>query len=383
MRWRPQRASSRGDRDATTACRAQPCRGPFAFLILLLWQASPPAFGVQFDDLYVAEVLATGQSDRHVRTGARTGFRQVLVRVSGDTEVDRHPIVAKAIRSASDYYYQFSFDSTDKTLQDGDKEVAASKLSIHFEPSAVASLLREAGFPVWGSNRPGVLVWLAVDEGAGRELLREDLPGDFGASLVRDARRRGLPLQYPLLDLEDAARLDVRTVWGQFRARIAEASSRYEPECILTGRVYLGLDGEWVGNWSFEVDGKWYPEDGSFETVALGVDDLVGDVVDQLADLLARRYAIDSSQGHIWVRVDGVDSLQDYAGLSSYLTSLTPVLDTFVTEVNGDEVAMRLSTEGKPRQLLELIELDEQMVLMPDNARGDGAANSLRFRWLR
>lgn len=346
-----------------------------AILMVLLWTI-PSVLAVEVDDLYVAEVLVPADSENQLYRGARAGLMEVLIRISGTTAVEDNQSLRAALSSAADYYYQYSFDSTEAMVQVEGEEVPARQLRIHFEPSAIAKLLRENGFPVWGSNRPTLMVWIAADDGTGRRLVAESDSSELTEALETQAERRGLPLLYPLLDLEDESNLSTGAVWGFFLGRIVEASRRYDPDSILTGRVMRRPDGSWSAHWSWRIDQQWV----SIDNTAPDVDSLVAHVVDRMADDLVSRYAIDSSQARVWMRIDGVDSLSDYASVSRYLSDLMPVVDNQLTEVNDNELLFRLDIEGQSNQLIEIIELDKKMALMNPGAADQ--QRTLRYRWV-
>ncbi|MDP7146666.1 MAG: DUF2066 domain-containing protein [Pseudomonadales bacterium] len=350
---------------------------PWILLALAGWICPEPVAAVQVDDLYVAEVMVTSQDDRELALAARQGLRTVLTRISGVTDVDQEEAVRLALQNPQEYYFQWGYDTTDKTFQAGQEIVPAQIVRIHFEPSSVAKLLRTAGYPVWGNNRPSVLIWLVVQTDSGRMILNEADSSDVAQTLVAEAKRRGLPLMFPLLDLEDKSNISVTVVWGQFHNQIEAASSRYRADSILSGRIYQGQDGEWLGRWSWQIDDQWI----SFDSLQIHLSDLLGEAIDRLADKLAARYGIASSRGSVWLRVEAVEDLDDYVQLSRYLGDLTSVLDVFVEEVSGSEILYRLSTEGRVQQLVELIELDQKLFLL---ASGDGRDSKiLHFRWLQ
>lgn len=334
----------------------------------------PPAAAVQVEDLYVAEVLvpASGSDEQGLRAGARAALLQVLVRVSGAEEVAQDPAVTAALANPGSYYYQYGYDNTERTLIIDGEEQPARILRVSFEPSAVARLLRSAGFPVWGSNRPGTLVWIAVSDESGRSLIGESDQTPLAIALRRDAKVRGLPLMYPILDLEDTSRLSTAEVWGLFSDRIDVASLRYNPDIILAGRVQRSSTGAVTGRWIYRIEDRWE----NFENSAESVDLIVAGVVDRLTDELAARYAVGSVRTELLLRVEAVDSLEDYAALSAYLESLTPVVDSSVIEIAGGEVLFRLQTEGQLSQLREIIDLDEKLIFIT-------GGETLRYRWLR
>ena len=342
-------------------------------LIFLIASLLPIAVSaIEVDDLYVAEVLVTDESPRQLRAGSRAGLLQVLVRVSGNIRVEEQPLVRNAMRRPSDYYYQYSYESTDRTLLVDGEDVPAKLLRLHFEPSAVARLLRDADLPVWGSNRPGVLFWVAVNEGKGRRILNEADASEVVTSLLAQADRRGLPVLFPILDLEDTSQISTAEVWGAFLDRIKQASGRYEPDAVVTARIQEA-SGRWSGKWSYWLAGEWRP----IESVASSARDLVHEMVDRIADALAARYALDSSRATITVRVEGVSGLEDYAAVSAYLQKLAPVLNSSIVALQNDVARFELKIEGQTAQLVEIIELDERLVLLNQAPAG----GRLLYRW--
>ena len=157
--------------------------------------------------------------------------------------------------------------------------------------------------------------------------------------------------------------------------KVESASVRYRPDSILTGRLQLDARGRWNADWSYLIEDQW----NNFDNVAFSSKEVLESVIDQLANKLADQYALDSSRGAVNMRVVAVENLADYAELSRYLESLTPVVNSFVVRIQDDEVELRLSIEGQRAQLIETIELDEKMVLI--TAEGDG--DIINYRWLQ
>lgn len=343
------------------------------FSLLLLTGLALPAAALKVDDLYVADVLVADESAEQLRAGARAGLLQVLVRVSGRVDIESNPLILSYLRRPADYYYQFSYESSDKTLMTAAGEQAARVLTLHFEPSAVARILRQVELPVWGSNRPLVILWVAVNEGADRRILGESDETELAAVLAEQARRRGLPVIFPILDLEDASRITSAEVWGAFLDRIELASARYKPDAILTARVQQEISGRWLGKWSYRTQETWQ----SVDNVAFSADQLVRTMVDQLTDELAAQYAFGSARDVIALTIEGVTSVEDYAAVSAYLETLAPVLHSSVVSLTGGIARFDLGIEGQQQQLVDLIELDQRMLLLTH----DPQSEQLLYRW--
>ena len=347
--------------------------GNLLLLVFLCTCVQVPAWAVPVDDLYIAEVLVADESKRQLKIGARSGLLQILIRVSGNTDIEGSESIRAALVDPSAYYYQFSYESTDEMLFVAAEQVVAKILRVHFEPSSVARLLRESSLPVWGSNRPAVLLWVVVSEGQDRRILGEADESPVIQSLVNQAKQRGIPLTFPILDLEDAVQISSAEVWGAFLDRIDAASTRYDADVILTARIQKEVSGRWNGRWSSKIVDRWE----SVETVAFSADGLVREMVDHLANELAVRYALGSSRSNIKLVVEGVVSLPEYAALSSYLEQLTPVLNSSIVALQGDVAEFDIQTEGQYEQLIELIELDQRLILLNKGANG----SRLLYRW--
>lgn len=343
------------------------------FSLLLIAGCMQRVQALQVDDLYVADVLVSDESASQLKRGARAGLLQVLVRVSGVPSVEESSLIRSSLRDPAAYYYQFSYEATEKVLLAGAVETPAKNLRLHFDPSAIARLLRDANLPVWGSNRPGVLLWIAVNEGQNRRILSDADESELVDSLVDQARQRGVPLLFPILDLEDASKISAAEVWGSFLERIEQASLRYRPDAVLTARVQQEFGGRFTLRWAYLVNDQWV----SLENASVSSNELVRTMVNELSDELAVRFALGSSKASVNLIVEGVVTVGDYAAVSQYLEQLTPVLNSSIVSLQGDVAEFKLQTEGQYEQLVEIIELDERLQLLSQ----DESNGRLLYRW--
>ncbi|MFB6261467.1 MAG: DUF2066 domain-containing protein, partial [Thiohalorhabdaceae bacterium] len=84
------------------------------------------------------------------------------------------------------------------------------RIQAHFDAEGVREGLWQAGWPVWGALRPGLLVWVAQRDGGGLELVGPDSSPEVFDALRQAAQQRGLPLVLPLMDGTDRRNLDGR-----------------------------------------------------------------------------------------------------------------------------------------------------------------------------
>ncbi len=353
-------------------------------LLVLLLVVAQKLDAVTLENLYQAEVLSESQSDAQRRIDASEGLSQVLTRVSGRSDILQNPVIVAALKTPEQYYSEFSY----ARVEAGNDEAAAlpqpgldplpaetprQVMRIRFAPSLIAKILREADLPVWGSNRPSVLSWMAIDDESGRQVLGEANPSLFAKSLNQAARARGVPLLLPLWDLEDSRGVSSSEIWGRFLGRIEAASKRYSPDKILVFRAESEFSNQWRGDWSLGEGGQWRSGTVYGESQAQLATALVG----VLASVLSEQYAVTSTRSEVRLTVEGITEIQDYAEVSRYLEGLTQVMSVQPIRILTDMVEFKLRSEGEVQQIIDVIALDRKLTLL----RLDESSSTLWYRW--
>ncbi|MBT7885661.1 MAG: DUF2066 domain-containing protein [Gammaproteobacteria bacterium] len=353
-------------------------------LLVLLLVVAQKLDAVTLENLYQAEVLSDSQSDAQRRIDASEGLSQVLTRVSGRSDILQNPVIVAALKTPEQYYSEFSYarveagnDAAAALPQPGldplPAETPRQVMRIRFAPSLIAKILREADLPVWGSNRPSVLSWMAIDDESGRQVLGEANPSLFAKTLNQAARARGVPLLLPLWDLEDSRGVSSSEIWGRFLGRIEAASKRYSPDKILVFRAESEFSNQWRGDWSLGEGGQWRSGTVYGESQAQLATALVG----VLASVLSEQYAVTSTRSEVRLTVEGITEIQDYAEVSRYLEGLTQVMSVQPVRILTDMVEFKLRSEGEVQQIIDVIALDRKLTLL----RLDESSSTLWYRW--
>ena len=353
-------------------------------LLVLLLVVAQKLDAVTLENLYQAEVLSESQSDAQRRIDASEGLSQVLTRVSGRSDILQNRVIVAALKTPEQYYSEFSYarveagnDAAAALPQPGldplSAETPRQVMRIRFAPSLIAKILREADLPVWGSNRPSVLSWMAIDDESGRQVLGEANPSLFAKTLNQAARARGVPLLLPLWDLEDSRGVSSSEIWGRFLGRIEAASKRYSPDKILVFRAESEFSNQWRGDWSLGEGGQWRSGTVYGESQAQLATALVG----VLASVLSEQYAVTSTRSEVRLTVEGITEIQDYAEVSRYLEGLTQVMSVQPVRILTDMVEFKLRSEGEVQQIIDVIALDRKLSLL----RLDESSSTLWYRW--
>ena len=101
--------------------------------------------------------------------------------------------------------------------------------------------------------------------------------------------------------------------------------------------------------------------------------------IGEASEWLAVQYAVIATDAAMRsLVVEGVEGLEDYARVSKYLASLTPVDEVQVSRVNGQEVEFSLTLNSQERTLLQVITLGR--VLQAVEGPASENLSSWRFR---
>jgi len=350
----------------------------FAVLACLatLLAASGAVRAVEVTGLYEAEVPVSGQSTAERVAASRTALEEVLVKVSGNADVAQLPQLEPLLSQAEQWVQRYQYRAVPApaagTPPVADEAAAPTQLLWEsFDRQIINQRLYDAGVSVWGINRPSTLLWLAIGDGGERYLVGGDNRPDVQAMVKTQARRRGLPLNVPLLDLQDQGALAVADVWGDFSDVIAKASERYQPDAILVGRVYRVAADQWQSRWTLYHRGTM----SSWDSGQGSQDDAIAAGIAGATEQFAKRYALDLTPGianSVLMSIENVASLADYARVMHYLQSLDPVAGVQVARIEGPKVSLRIKVRGQPHGLIQTLALGKTLVAVAPQT-GDGA----------
>ncbi|MDX9740550.1 MAG: DUF2066 domain-containing protein [Gammaproteobacteria bacterium] len=349
-------------------------------VLLLIALFAGIAAAAEVEDLYEAQVPVTGQAETERLRALGAAFEAVLVKVTGRRESTAEPDIAAALQRPMNYVQQYLYTP----LAPVDGSPYTESIHVRFDARAVDALVQRAGVPLWGRERPATLLWVAVDEGDRRYLLSADDVGELRDALEDEARRRGLPALFPLLDLEDRRNVSFTDVWGNFRSVVTEASARYQVAAVAVARLLRERDGRWSARWSLYHEGAedhWsIPAGEAPMTIAGGID--------AIADTLAARYARSSPQGsgaYADMVVAGIDSLPEYRRAMRYLERLDQVRELKVIAVEADRAVFRVRIDGDAETLARTVAFGKTLVATPlerGSVPGEPEVATLSYRLL-
>ena len=340
----------------------------FLTVLILCWM-SLPVYAIRVPGLYEAEVPVPDQLADNRDQAEKSAMRTVLIKITGDRFAPERTSLQPVVEKAGDYIQQYRYIQIPPDQAAGEPLQPSLHLHVRFDETTLNKTLRDLGIPVWGKERPSTLVWLAVQDEAGRRLVGMEEKPDYIRALDSRAALRGVVLIYPLLDLEDTDHLRVSDIWGGFNTPVLQASARYQADTVLVGKIDSPTPGIWEGQWTAYVQGETttWSADGELPEIVLD------EGVDGLANLLAARFVQSGGTletATISIQVRGVNNAEQYARVLKYLRSLSPVTDVAVNQVEPGKVLFSVTAHGGEVALQQTITLGRIM-----EAVNDGGAN--------
>lgn len=354
-------------------CRRAACgAAAAAAAAILAVLAVGPVRAAVFPDLYSLMVTPEPGSPDMRAAAIDLAMRRLLTRVTGVRDPGADPELAGLIADAQSYV---SFDGM----------VDRGRFRVEFYSTQIERVLESLGKPVWGQERPLTLLWVAIDAGGGERVLLSDagIAGDTIADTagvvgvspetvelaqaVRSeieavAEERGLPIRFPLLDLEDLTTVTSADIWVPFVEQVEAASARYGADSILIGRISANPFGDSV---------RWTLVQGNEQSTYGGVE--VAEGLHWAADRYVQAYSFVGGARTVRLVVRDVSTLDDYGRVLSYLESLSALqtIDVEGYDDDGRLLSLRASARGDLAVLEQMLGLGRVLRLDGPSSAAD------------
>lgn len=336
-------------------------------------------FAETVSNLYQVREPVSGQTPDERTRATQAALNTLVLRLTGDAKSVQGPALAELRKNPQQIISQFGFEA-------GPPE----SLLVDFDPASTDRSLRQAGLPIWGSNRPTILGWWLNDATDGSNLVGD---GQSSAEpLRRAAQHRGLPLRLPLADLGEQGVGTAKNLEGTDATPLKKASERYGADVLLA--VHAREEGgQWLGKWRL-----WLGDQREQGTATGATSDALADaVLLAVSQRLAPHFVVKPGAATgLSLEVQGMN-LERYA-------QLMRLLDPFgarLKSVDGDRITYEVTGNADQlRSQLTLANLQEvpagEMAPVPTpSAPIEGAAaapgaapmivpatgSQLHFRW--
>ncbi|WP_237043693.1 DUF2066 domain-containing protein [Photobacterium kishitanii] len=328
------------------------------FALLFLAVLALPIQAATVNDLYQTQVTLIGNDQQADQAAREQGLANVLVKISGNTDILNNPAIKTAITNSGSYISQFGYSQVD----------GQRAIDLSFDKNQIKQLLIQSKASIWKDQRPNILVWMVDSDGQQRNILWDQSTNALINDTKQAADSRGLPLTFPVGDITDATAVNVSDLWGNFIDPIAAASTRYHADGVLLVKALQQPNGNVSLNWQF------YPQQPS-KIASADTQPITGTtsgtlaqtstkMINQVTDYLAHKYAVvlgGVAGGQINIEVDNIQSTEDFFALEKMLNNLTTVGSANAMRIKGNSVIFQLNLQGSEQAFRQEISHDNQV----------------------
>jgi hypothetical protein len=319
-------------------------------------------------NLYAATVPIANQSATAQAAAFGAALSNVLIKVSGNPGITAVPIVATAIKQATQWVQSYNYVAADN-----------SQIAVQFNPDQVNQLLTSAKQPVWSGVRPQTLVWLVSNDSNQSQLIGSDSNSPIPGLLQNDAAQRGLVVVFPLIDLQDLSIINPQSIIQYQPDVVRQASTRYAHDDILLANIsapVAGGNNNWQVNWTLLLNGAkvdWQTQAADQKTaIAQGMDEFANNVFTQHQ---TQAIAQPQANNNVTLTVYGINSIQGYSSVNQYLQQLAPVQSIALATMASDHVIFTLTLNSSAQALHDALAAGN--ILTPTDGNSE---NSLVYR---
>lgn len=343
-----------------TVARSKTLLWLFCFLLLTPLTAS----AVVVEGLFEVEMPVLDESKAIRRAALDDGLIEVLIRVSGDSNI------LERIKApvGNSYVKRFEYSVQAADVPGGE---ASKRLWVRYNATRVLEFLRKQAIPIWGEHRSQAVIWMAVRDGSQRYILK-----DKDSSLIKSKTnmalsRRGIAILWPRNDARDQETVSFADIWAGFTEPLKLTSKRYSSGPVIVAT--MGWNGQiWKAEWSLLMDDKvrkWSLSGRDYV-------DLISRATDLLADVMGQKFAVlettdVSQQKMLALEVNQVKSVEDFRRIEKYLLSLSAVKSVQLSQLESERVFFDLALRTEVDDLLNLIQSDTVMARLADEPVSD------------
>ncbi len=338
------------------------------FIALILLSLTTFSNAAEVNSLYQAQAPVSSRDEAERTAHASPLLRQVMLKVVGNAALLDATDVSSVLAQANSFVQRYEYLRTnilDYDLTQPDE--LALKLS--FDGNAVNQAIQQLQLPVWGKNRPDIVVWASLETSSEASIVGLETDGlGIIQPLSVAAESRGLPILLPLMDLEDQAAVTASDIKNSNQSKLESASARYQADIMLTALIEQQTDSVTV-HW--QANGRGMTE--SWQTQGLLKDALaqgVGTLADKLALRYTQRVASDQPQQRLNLRITNVMGFADYNRLMQFLDQMELVTDIQVANLSEQQLDLNIAFQGSEALLQRILSAGN---LLSEQATEDGS----------
>lgn len=330
--------------------------------MICLFFAAQTVSAVEVKGLFEADVITHSLSEKDKAAALKEALSIVIKRIAAGDNLLGNSTVKAALNKAEFYVEQVQYALEPENRS----KKTARTMRVLFNEETLMAVIRNSKLAVWNEVRDEVLVWLVVEKFGSKTLLNMKEDFEVYSRLQVVAKKKGVPLMLPLMDLEDKRELAVDDILSAYSGKVLKASRRYGVSAILSGSV-IHKRNCWYSEWTLHFDGKvqqWsLPCEGLEQTLSVAMQGIY--------DQLSAFHAVKSENregGSVILNIKGIKGMTAESTIKAYLKKLPKVSAVKWLKVEKGFHVFKLNFSGKREDLEKAIAL--QRLLLKQKSAG-------------
>ncbi len=276
------------------------------------------------------------------------------------------------------YIQKYSYQVADRdfTLVDEGVSQARFNLMVEFVPELINQFLLDNGYVVWGSIRPLTIIWLAVGNDANKQVVNAETNLGLVDKIEQKTKKLGIPVIFPLLDLEDLGKIKLKHIWQQDELAIRVASQRYAADAIFALNLHQSIVGEWNAKAKLKANDSTQEWRGTGPNLEVLIDRNLDLLIDKLLSSYLELEQGDSRASFI-ISVSNITSLEDYAALLSYLNSLPSIASVMLQKLSVNTIELLVTPVHSKYAVRQDISMEFKLKNL-----GKSTGDVINYSWL-
>lgn len=313
------------------------------------------ADAAEVDKLDEADIVVSSRANDVKDNALKEALAAIFLKNSGLPSVVLNPVVKAQIDTPEVILTQYGYYEKNGQLM----------LKANFDHQRVISTLRQAGLPVWGSQRPLTLLWMSVNENNESTIVADASSTDIRIELAQESTNKGIPLLLPIMDLDDVMQVSITDVRGVFTDVLARASVRYQADYFAIANMDTSSDRVRFSIQLFDKNNS--------NGVAQPLVSLQDDAIDSkqatkrmmniLADYYISQYAIASTGSDVETQVSftGINSMSQVVHIETFLRQLSAVKSIKISQFKGNSAIYTVDLFSSVDDLQRLLNIDSRV----------------------
>lgn len=337
--------------------------------LILMLCCIPLAQGIKPSTLYQADLFVNSQSPE-IRTAAeRQGLIQVLIKLTTDSAIVNNPMIQTGLKKADYYVQEFSYSLPTPTS-------SHYQLNIQFNKADLNKLLKKAGIAIWEEDRPLLLVWLTLTKDEQTDIIGNDDHGSVLNTLKEEAKKYGLPLIFPVMDVNELNHIRPQQVLSLDLENLRKVSHRYQADGYLIANIVRNGD---------SYASKWYliynKDQWQWSMVSTSIEKILQNGVQEITHSLAKKHLVKTPEiQDIWIKleVSNINERDELSMLLDYLKNTNSVQRVQLSQVEGTVVRVAVLVHGNLGTFIQQASLGKRLILRSQYED----ANILLYEWI-